>query len=128
MAKVKDTINSREEYKGRLSEKEAIPLTSIPDKQVITRDSYEFNYSKNRPFYHNVFVHQLSSRDQWIISQNESKVQLQEIFDQKYLDNVLVYKVESYDYGEEALPLEPSQPEVMVREASSSRSRRRSQV
>jgi hypothetical protein len=73
-------------------------------------------------------AHQLSSRDQWIISQNESEVQLENVFDRKYLDNVLVYKVESYDYAEEPLPLQSSQPEVMVREASSSKSRRKSQV
>lgn len=56
------------------------------------------------PFYDNVVAHQLSSRDQWIVFQNESKIQLEEVFDQKYLNNVLVYKV-SYDYAEEALPL-----------------------
>lgn len=128
MARVKDTINSSEEYKDRLSEKEAIPLTSIFDKQVISRGSYEFDYSEDRPFYYNVVAHQLSSRDQWIIFQNESRVQLEQVFDQKYLDNVLIYKVESYDYAEGALPLEPSQPEVMVREASSSKSRRKSQI
>lgn len=44
MAKIKDTINSSEQYKGRLSEKEVIPLTSIIEKQVICRYSYEFDY------------------------------------------------------------------------------------
>jgi hypothetical protein len=40
LAKVRDTINSSEKYKDRLSDKEDIPLTSIFDKQVIAGDSY----------------------------------------------------------------------------------------
>jgi hypothetical protein len=106
LARLKDTINSSEEYRRRLSEKEDIPLTSIFDKQVVVKDSYEFDYDRRRPFYKNVVVHQLSSRDQWILFQNEGKVKLEEVFDEKYLENVLVYRVDSYDFQEDQLPIE----------------------
>ena len=67
---LKDAINSNPKY--RLSANRNIPITTIYDKQLIT-NAMPYYYPQSDRYFKDVLYHEMSSREQWILSKAERR-------------------------------------------------------
>lgn len=67
---LKDAINSNPNY--RLSANRDIPITAIYDKKLVTRAG-PYYYPRSDRYFEDVLHHEMSSREQWILSKAERR-------------------------------------------------------